>query len=156
MCDTETNLSELNLVCTKCGEDAPYLIRGVCTGCINGEAVKSLKAENKIYINTDGMRKTAQSIKDGQGTREGSMAKMLIDCCDLIDELRDENEGLKAILKEYRTCELCKHGQETVFVRDEKWRKYCEVCESGSPENNWEYDEQALIKWLEFLKGDQP
>ena len=47
-----------------------------------------------LYINTDGMRRLAQSVKDGQGTRVGSMAKMLIDCCDRIDRLTAENKEL--------------------------------------------------------------
>ena len=44
----------------------------------------------EIYINTDGMRKLAKSVKEGQGTRVGSIAKMLIDCCDRIDRLTTE------------------------------------------------------------------
>ena len=64
------------------------------------------------------------------------------------DELQAENKRLKEILKEYRTCELCKHGQRLEFLMDEEWKKYCQNCESGSPENNWEFDEQALIKAL--------
>ena len=70
--------------------------------------------------------------------------------------LKAENATLKEILKEYRTCELCKHGQKVVFSMDEEWETYCKDCESGSPENNWEFDEQALTKWLEHLtlKGE--
>ena len=49
----------------------------------------------EIYINTDGMRKLAKSVKEGQGTRVGSMAKMLIDCCDKNDRLEAENKELK-------------------------------------------------------------
>ena len=53
-------------------------------------------AENECKrLNTDGMRKLAKSVKEGQGTRVGSIAKMLIDCCDRIDRLEDENKSLK-------------------------------------------------------------
>ena len=61
-------------------------------------------SKEKLYINTDGMRKDARSVKEGQGTRVGSMAKMLIDCCDKIDELEAEpgpgefTKGMKHIL----------------------------------------------------------
>ena len=48
-------------------------------------------AENECKrLNTDGMRKLAKSVKEGQGTRVGSIAKMLIDCCDRIDRLTTE------------------------------------------------------------------
>ena len=54
----------------------------------------------EIYINTDGMRKLAKSVKEGQGTRVGSIAKMLIDCCERIDrltaELKDTKEKIRA------------------------------------------------------------
>jgi len=74
---------------------------------------------------------------------------------DELEKLKAENATLKEILKEYRTCELCKHGQRLEFLMDEEWKKHCRDCESGSPENNWEFDEQALTKWLEqSLKGD--
>ena len=72
----------------------------------------------------------------------------------IIAQLRVENERLKEILKEYRTCELCKHGQRLEFLMDEEWKKYCQDCESGSPENNWEFDEQALIKALKGQTND--
>jgi len=49
----------------------------------------------ELYINTEGMRGMARSIKDGQGTPAGSMAKMLIDCCDKIDHLTAENKDIK-------------------------------------------------------------
>jgi len=43
-----------------------------------------------LFINTGDMRRDALSIKEGQGTKIGSIAKMLIDCCDYIDQLRTE------------------------------------------------------------------
>ena len=49
----------------------------------------------ELYINTEGMRGMARSIKDGQGTPAGSMAKMLIDCCDKIDHLTAANKKMK-------------------------------------------------------------
>jgi len=53
-------------------------------------------------------------------------------------------EGLVALLKEFRNCEICKYGRENMpFKKDEHWHKHCEFCESGE-DNNWELAEQAL------------
>ena len=52
------------------------------------ELLESEPEPTVLYIDTDGMRRDARSVKDGQGTRVGSLALMLIDCCDYIDQLQ--------------------------------------------------------------------
>ena len=60
------------------------------------------------------------------------------------DKLCKAYEGLVALLKEFRNCEICKYGRENMpFKKDEHWHKHCEFCESGE-DNNWELAEQAL------------
>jgi len=63
------------------------------SGCTcGGKAEPEAKV---LFINTDSMRRAAKSVKDGQGTQVGSLALMLIDCCDYIDRLTAENKRLR-------------------------------------------------------------
>ena len=71
--------------CDDSGE--PVLI---CKHCSVIKPYESEPEPIMLYIDTDGMRRDAQSVKDGQGTPAGSMAKMVIDCCDYIDQLNTE------------------------------------------------------------------
>lgn len=86
---------------------------------IKDELRKELSEPNptELYINTDDIRRMAQSVKDGQGTRVGSMAKMLIGCCDEIDrltaELRAANEQITMaeiiVAESQNYCKICEH-----------------------------------------------
>ena len=62
-----------------------------------------MSREEAVNINTDSMRKAAKSVKYGQGTREGSLTLMLIDCCDHIDrltaELKAKDEIIQVVLR---------------------------------------------------------
>ena len=62
------------------------------SGCTcGGKAEPQAKV---LFINTDSMRRAAKSVKDGQGTQVGSLALMLIDCCDYIVRLTAEKKRL--------------------------------------------------------------
>lgn len=71
----------------------------------------------ELYINTDGMRKDARSIREGEGTRIGSMAKMLIDCCDKIDSLQAENKEQDKLIKDITEFNKCPECGVTVLTR---------------------------------------
>ena len=73
----------------------------------------------EIYINTDGMRKLAKSVKEGQGTRVGSMAKMLIDCCDKNDRLEAENKELKRSIQGALSIKALWEPAESMEIVDE-------------------------------------
>lgn len=93
-------------------------------GCDSiNKAISLLESEpepGELYVNTSNMLKAALSIKDGQGTRAGSMAKMLIDCCKEIDRLTAE---LKAKEKEAEV----RNPTSLEGVPDKK-RTYCYSC----------------------------
>lgn len=74
---------------------------------------------SKLHINTKSIRKTASNIREGQGTRIGSMAKMLIDCCDKIDTLEAENTKLRNLLQKLYDAE----GAERTQENEEPWMK---------------------------------
>ena len=101
-------------ICTECGESEGGDIHceakveiGKPEFClISGDEAEwhlvGKVGESELYIDTDGMRRNARSIKEGQGTRIGSMAKMLIDCCYKIDQQAAEIAKLKEEIKEYK------------------------------------------------------
>jgi hypothetical protein len=87
------------------------------------------------------MRKIARIIKEGQGTQLGSMAKMLIDCCDKIDELEAENAKLVELLKlAYRNW-----LEDPDVAWAELGEKLCDgLCESMG--------DVGFQKWMQALK----
>ena len=116
-----------------------------CGNTLDGYVPKSELGE--LYINTEGMRRSARSIKDGQGTPAGSMAKMLIDCCDKIDRLTAENNKMRDGLEIGKSVlVLLEKALAELKTKDEIIKVVLRNVKAGAVTTQWIelYIEQAL------------
>ena len=111
----------------------------------------------ELHINTDSMSKTVLSVKDGQGTRVGSMAKMIRDCCCEIDRLKAENKRLRG----ETDCVSKSGGILCIELKDEKeklerklkrWldRNECLVEERNQLKKALKNDSERIIKLIKL------
>lgn len=117
---------------------------------ITDPELESLRAENEILKNNLERLKKSKSeefehIVYARVSNIINDEEFVVKTRWIVESLRAENERLKELLKVYRDCEICKHGQNPRLEMepDKEFEKHCKWCESGG-DNNWELADQAL------------